>query len=179
MTTITVPAHDDVSQADQALLDNLKKAMGFVPNLYATMAHSETALGSYLAFQNTRRSLKPKERETVNLVVSQINHCRYCLSAHTMLARKYGLSDEEVLQVRRGHAPFDPRLDALAKLVKSVVVERGHTDPAALQAFFDAGFGQGHLVDVVMAIGVITVTNYLHSTTQVPIDFPLAPELDG
>src|ERR1041385_5585470 len=124
MTAITVPSRDDVSQADQALLDTLKKALGFVPNLYATMAHSESALGSYLASQNPRPSLKPKERETVNLVVSQINLCRYCLSAHTQIARKAGLGDEEVLEVRRGRAPFDARLDALAKLVKSMVTER-------------------------------------------------------
>ena len=31
-----------------------------------------------------------KAREVVNLVVSQVNGCRYCLAAHTALARRAG-----------------------------------------------------------------------------------------
>lgn len=33
------------------------------------------------------------------------------------------------------------------------------------------------LVDAIVAIGDKTVTNYLHGTTQVPVDFPAAPAL--
>jgi hypothetical protein len=42
MKTINVPTYDEVSPANQALFDNLKKGLGMVPNLYATLAHSET-----------------------------------------------------------------------------------------------------------------------------------------
>jgi hypothetical protein len=46
-----------------------------------------------------------------------------------------------------------------------------------VQAFFDAGWTQENLVDVIVVIGDKTVTNYLHGTTQVPVDFPAAPRL--
>ena len=46
-----------------------------------------------------------------------------------------------------------------------------------LQAFFDAGWTPENLVDVIVVIGDKTVTNYLHATTQVPVDFPAAPAL--
>ena len=75
MTAFSVPTRDDVTPDNQAIFDNLKKALGFVPNLYATFAHSPTALGTYLALQNAKSSLKPKEREVINLVVSQANDC--------------------------------------------------------------------------------------------------------
>ena len=75
MTTFSVPTRDDVTPDNQAIFDNLKKALGFVPNLYATFAYSPTALGTYLALQNAKSSLKPKEREVINLVVSQVNDC--------------------------------------------------------------------------------------------------------
>ena len=81
MKTITVPAYEQVSPANQAIFDNLKKGLGFVPNLYATFAHSDTALGTYLALQNAKSSLSPKAREVINLVVSQVNSCAYCLAA--------------------------------------------------------------------------------------------------
>ena len=177
MTTVLVPTYEQASPANQALMDNLKKSLSFVPNLYATFTHSETALGTYLALQNARSSLSPKAREVINLSVSQINGCRYCLAAHTMVGKMLGFSDEEVLEIRRGSARFDARLDALTKLTHNVMMTRGHTDKEVLQAFFDAGWNEGNLVDVMMVIGDKTISNYLHSTTEIPVDFPSAPEL--
>ena len=43
--------------------------MGFVPNLYATFAHSKTALGNYLSLQNGESSLSLKAREVINHLV--------------------------------------------------------------------------------------------------------------
>ena len=48
MTIFNVPTRDEVSSQNQAVFDTLKKSLGMVPNLYATFAHSETALGTYL-----------------------------------------------------------------------------------------------------------------------------------
>ena len=178
MKTIQVPRYEQVSPANQALFDSLKKGLGMVPNLYATLVHSEHALGNYLAFQQGRSSLSAKAREVINLVVSQVNACEYCLAAHTVIGKMNGFSDEQIIEIRRGRASFDPRLDALARLVRSIASERGHADPALVQAFFDAGWTEGNLVDAIVVIGDKTVTNYLHGTTKVPLDFPPAPALN-
>ncbi len=177
MNTVHVPTRDEVSPANQALFDQLKKGLGMVPNLYATLALSEHALGNYLAFQNAKSSITGKAREVVNLVVSQVNGCAYCLAAHTVIGGLVGFKPEQILEIRRGGASFDPRLDALAKLVKNIATERGHADPARVQAFLDAGWTPENLVDVIVVIGDKTVTNYLHATTQVPVDFPPAPAI--
>jgi AhpD family alkylhydroperoxidase len=177
MTPINVPTRDQVSPANQVLFDNLKKGLGMVPNLYATLAHSEHALGNYLALQNAKSSITGQAREVINLVVSQVNGCQYCLSAHTAIGAMVGFTPEQILEIRRGGAAFDAKLDALAKLVKNIVSERGHADPARVQAFFDAGWTRENLVDAIVVIGDKTVTNYLHGTTQVPVDFPAAPAL--
>jgi AhpD family alkylhydroperoxidase len=166
-----------VSPANQALFDTLKKGLGMVPNLYATLALSEHALGNYLALQNAKSSIAGKAREVINLVVSQVNSCQYCLSAHTVIGGMVGFTPEQIIEVRRGGAAFDTKLDALAKLVKNIATERGHADPARVQAFFDAGWTRENLVDAIVAIGDKTVTNYLHGTTKVPVDFPAAPAL--
>jgi hypothetical protein len=44
-STFAVPNRDTVSPANQAIFDARLKGVGIVPNLYATFAHSETALG--------------------------------------------------------------------------------------------------------------------------------------
>jgi AhpD family alkylhydroperoxidase len=116
MRTFTVPTAATVTPANQAIFAQLEKGLGKVPNLYATLAWSEHALGNYLALQNAKTSLTPKEREVINLVVSQVNDCAYCLAAHTVLGGMAGFTPEQILEIRKGAAVFDPKLDALARV---------------------------------------------------------------
>lgn len=177
MTPINVPSRDDVSPANQAIFDQLEGKLGMVPNLYATFAHSEHALGNYLAFQNGKSSITGKAREAINLVVSQVNACAYCLAAHTVIGGMVGFKPEQILEIRSGRAGFDGKLDALARLTKNIVETRGHADQALVEAFLSAGWTKENLVDAIVVIGDKTVTNYLHATTKVPVDFPAAPAL--
>ena len=177
MKAINVPTYEQVSTNNQAIFDQLKKSLSFVPNLYATFALSETALATYLALQNAKGSLSPKAREVVNLVVSQVNECEYCLAAHTALGKMVGFTPAQLIEIRQGSAAFDARLDALAKLVKSIAIERGHPDQELVEQFFDAGWSDANLVDVIVVIGDKIISNYLHGTTKIPVDFPAAPAL--
>ncbi len=166
-----------MSPNNQAIFDKLKNAMGFVPNLYATYAHSETALGDYLALQNRKTTLTPIEREVVNLVVSQVNDCKYCVPAHTAIAKMYKLTDEQILEIRKTEIPHDKKLDALAKAVKEITIKRGKPSSKTMDAFFEAGYDEANLVDVVMTIGDKIISNYFHGITQVPVDFPEVPQI--
>lgn len=179
MSRINVPTYTEVSPANQALFDNLKRALGVVPNLYATLAHSEHALDSYLALQNAKSSITGSAREVVNLVVSQVNECEYCLAAHTVIGKMVGFTDDQIMEIRGGTASFDPKLDALARLSKDIASKRGRVDDALVDAFFAAGWSKANLVDTIVTIGDKTITNYLHAVTQVAIDFPLAPKLSA
>jgi len=154
----------------------LKKALSFVPNLYATFAHSETALGTYLALQNAKSSLSAKEREVINLVVSQVNECKYCLAAHTALGKMVGFTDDQIMEIRHGKAQFDTKLDVLAKFLKEVTLTRGHADQAIIDSFFSAGWTEANLVDSLVVVGDKIISNYLHGVTKIPVDFPAAPE---
>ena len=140
--TFTVPEKAEVSTINQGIFDSLQKGLGFVPNLYAYFAKSETALGDYLAFQNRKTSLKAREREVINLVTSQINGCRYCQSAHTVLGKMNGFTDEQILEIRKGAASFDSKLDALAKFTASAVENRGRASEESKEAFFAAGYNE-------------------------------------
>lgn len=178
MRAFKIPTREEVTEGNQAIFDNLQKGLGFVPNLYASFAHSDTALGDYLTFQNRKSSLKAKEREVINLVVSQVNDCRYCQSAHTALGKMNGFSDDQILEIRSGIASFDPKLDALAKFVKNITVNRSKPDAEALESFYAAGYNDENLVDTIIVIGDKIISNFIHGATNTEIDFPLAPELE-
>ena len=177
MTHFTVPTRSEVSEGNQAIFDNLQKGLGFVPNLYATFAYSDSALADYLALQNRKSSLRAKEREVINLVVSQVNECLYCLSAHTALGKMNGFSEAQILEIRSGEAAFDAKLDALAKFVQDITINRGKPTAGVVENLFAAGYDRANLVDILIVIGDKITSNYFHGVTQIPIDFPVAQPL--
>ena len=177
MSTFNVPTREEVSENNQVIFDNLNKALGFVPNLYATYANSDTALENYLNFSNAKTSLSAKEKEVVNLAVSEVNGCIYCLSAHTAIGKMNGFTDEQILELRAGHFTTNQKLDALAKLAKNITENRGRTDDAVLENYFNAGYTKANLIDTISLVGDKTISNYIHSTTKVPVDFPVAQPL--
>lgn len=178
MTHFNVPTHAEVGADNQIIFDNLQKGLGFVPNLFAAIAYSDTALGTYLQFQNAKTSLSKKEKEAVNLVVSQVNGCRYCQSAHTVIGKMNGFTEAQIIEIRSGSASFDPKLDALVRLVAEITQSHGRPTERTLQNFFAAGYTKAGLVDAILAIADKVVMNYLHNITKVPIDFPVAVELE-
>jgi uncharacterized peroxidase-related enzyme len=176
MTTFAVPTRDEVAPANQTIFDNLQKALGFVPNLYATIAYSDNGLAKYLAYQNAKTSLSNKEKEAVNLIVSQTNGCIYCQSAHIVLGKMNGFSDEQLSDIRKGKST-DAKLNALVALATDITKNRGNASTENVEAFFANGYTKENLVDLILQVSDKTAMNYLHNLTKVPVDFPLAPAL--
>ncbi|AZQ45067.1 carboxymuconolactone decarboxylase family protein [Nonlabens ponticola] len=177
MSYLNVPSREDVSPANQAIFDNLEKKIGFVPNLYATYAHSEFGLNNLLQLGGAPSSLSNKEQQIVNLTVSQVNNCDYCLAAHTAMGKGAGFNDDQILEIRTGHASFNEKYDALAALSKNITENRGYADELHVTNFLEAGYTKENLVDVILKVGEKTISNYLHNLTKVPVDFPAAPSL--
>lgn len=168
-----VPTREEVAPVNQQIFDNLNKALGFVPNLYATIAYSDNGLKRYLDYQNAKTSLSNREKEVVNLIVSEVNGCLYCRSAHTVLGKMNGFNDEQILDLRRGKSD-NAKLDALVKLAEDITRNRGRASEDNLQAFFAQGYTRENLVDVILQVSDKTAMNYLHNLTDIPVDFPVA-----
>ena len=178
MATFNVPQRNEVNETNQGIFDNLEKQLGFVPNLFATYALSNNALNNYLTLSGAQTSLNNKEKEVVNLAVSEVNGCNYCLAAHTAIAQMNGFTQEQTLELRAGRASFQSRYNALAALSRNITENRGKADQSVVDAFFEAGYTQENLIDTIVLVGDKTISNYLHNTTQVPVDFPAAQALE-
>lgn len=177
--TNTVPTKNEVNTTNQAIFDSLESKLGFVPNLYATFANSENGLENYLNFSGAKTSLSAKEKEVVNLAVSEVNECLYCLSAHTAIAKMNGFTEDQILELRSGSASFNEKLNALAAVAKNITENRGKTEATFVADFLAAGYNKGNLIDVISLVGDKTISNYIHSTFQFPIDFPEAQPLQA
>lgn len=178
MRPFDVPIREDVSEQNRQIFDDLENKVGFVPNIYATYAHSSTAPARYLTFANSETSLNNREKEAINLVTSQVNGCAYCLAAHTKIGTMNGFTEEQTLEIRQGQALFDPELHALISLAQSISLNRGNVSDSELEAFFEAGHDKEKLIDVIVQVGEKSITNLLHNLTKIPVDFPEAPELE-
>ena len=172
-----VPEKDEVGAINQGIYDMMTKAVGFMPNLYAELAYSSHALKTYMTAQNSPSSLTAKEKEAVNLVVSQVNTCAYCLAAHSELARRAGFTDDQIIQIRKGKVNFDPKLDALVAFTKSLMENKGHVQNALVNNFFTAGYSNENMMDLLVLAGIRLIANYLYALTNVDIDWPHASEI--
>lgn len=177
MSEFNVLKKEELTDKGQGIFSSLEKAVGFVPNIYAAMAHSEDGLANYLAFSGAKTSFSNKEKEVIDLAVSQVNGCRYCQAAHTAIGKLNGFTEEQVLELRKGTASWDTKLNALANLTKEVAITKGKANSSLVSAFYSAGYSKQNLVDLTIAIGIITVTNTFHNLTEVEIDFPIAEEI--
>jgi len=178
MRKFQVPTREQVDEKGQALFDNLEKQVGMVPNLYATIGHSSNALEAYLNYQGAQAkgTFKAKEREAVYLAVSEVNDCNYCRAAHTALGKMNGFTEEETRQLRAGTHP-DEKLNTITRLAADIQRTHGKPDAALLEKFFDLGYDEKALVDLISLIADKVLANYLHNITQIPIDFPAAQPL--
>ena len=173
MRIFEVPTREKVNDLNKGIFDQLEKQIGFVPNLYATYAYSNNALNNYLTLSGAKTSLSNREKEAVNLVVSEVNRCSYCLSAHTAIAKMNGFNEGEILELRSGKASFDDKLNALVTFASNSVQNRGRVTNEVKELYFEAGYSEENLIDTIVLIGDKTISNYINNTTDVPIDFPV------
>lgn len=179
MNKFPIPGTNDVTGANDNLFAHMERVIGFVPNIYAVFAHSTRALPALMCVEGMPSVLSEREREAVNLVVSQVNGSHYDLSAHTQLAIQQGLTELDIVEIRSGFSTLSSRIDVLVKLAQSIAVNRGWPGPGLIAAFFREGYSRGALMELIVLIGARTITNYAYAITQVPIDFPLAPALSA
>lgn len=178
MKKLSVLKKEQAPEQSRLIFEGIEKAVGMLPNIYAVIGNSANALGSYLTFSEAQKngSFNAKEREAVFLAVSEENGCNYCLSAHTAIAKMNGYSEDETLQLRAG-THSDRKLSILTNLAKSIVTNRGRAEENLVQSFYDAGYDEKALVDLIALVVDKTFTNYIGRLAKPEIDFPKAQPL--
>lgn len=165
-------------EGTRLILESIKKKIGMVPNLYATIGHSSAALEGYLGLSDAlaKGSLSPREVELLNLHVSELNGCGYCLSAHSALAARAGVSPDDVAAARTGHAS-SARESAILALARRVVRTGGSRAGGELAVARAAGLSDAEIIEVLAHVANRAFANSVAILAQTEIDFPRAPRL--
>jgi uncharacterized peroxidase-related enzyme len=162
------------------LLDAVKAKLGIVPNMTRAMAVSPSVLEAYLGFSGAlgHGVLPARVREQLALDIGEANHCDYCVSAHSAIGKHAGLSDQDILDSRRGTSA-DPKTDALLRFARTVVAKQGVVDDADVEAVRAAGYGDAEIAEVVAHVALNIFTNYFNNVAGTAIDFPKVPALSA
>jgi len=158
-----------------------KKSLGFVPNMYSAMAHSPGLLETYqLGYQLFREAsgFSAVEQEVVFLTISFENSCDYCLAAHSVIADAYSKVPKDVTDaIRAGTEISDPKLRTLSSFTRHLLRSRGRPSADDVRTFIDAGYTENQILEVILAIGVKTFSNYANHILGTPVDEVFASRL--
>lgn len=161
------------------LLDATHKQLGRVPNLYRAMANSPKALGAYLAFRGALQggALDSAMCERIALLSAQLNDCDYCIAAHTFRGGKIGLSEQELVQTRKGQSP-SPRIHAALTFVTELIQSKGAVEAATRDGVLAAGWSANEVGEMVAHVALNVFSNYFKQVAEPALDFPPAPPLE-
>ena len=164
---------EQVTGKTKQLFDAVQSKLGVVPNLVRVLGVAPAALEGYLGLSGALAGgqLNAKVREQIALTVAESNLCGYCLSAHTFLGGKVGLTPEEIVKARHAEASTDKN-DAILKLARSIVVQRGEISDSDLAKARTAGLTDGEVVETVANVAVNIFTNYVNHVARTVVDFP-------
>lgn len=173
MSRINTVTFETANEEQKALLDAIQQKLGMVPNFLKIFANSPSALRAFLGLHSIagEGSLDLQTRERIALVVAQENSCDYCVSAHTAIGRKAGLSGAEMEANRKGTSQ-DAKAAVAVKLARALVEHQGDITTADLLEARNAGYTDADIVEIITHVGMTLLTTILGKASRVEIDFP-------
>jgi uncharacterized peroxidase-related enzyme len=173
MSRINLVTKDSANADQSALLDAIQAKLGMVPNFLKVLANSPDALRAFLGLHAIAETggLDPQTRERIAVSIAQGNACEYCLSAHTAIGRKAGLTNDE-LEANRAGGSLDARAAAAVAFAQALNSHVGDVTQAEIDAVRKAGYGDAEIVEIIAHVGMNILTNLVGKASQVDIDFP-------
>ena len=156
------------------ILDAVSEKIGFIPNLFSGLALQPKVLEAFVVLDGSfsETSLSSIERQVVLLAASVENGSGYCVAGHTLFARALEVPEKQLAAMRSGTPVDDRKLEALHTFTRRLIVTRGHVTARDVNDFVSAGYSREQILDVILGLACKTVTNYVTSAMQIPLDDP-------
>ncbi|MCW7545486.1 peroxidase-related enzyme [Aurantimonas litoralis] len=172
VTALGLAMAEPLSERTQAFFAKCQEKLGLVPNVLLAYAFDERKLEAFSTFYNDlmlgESELSKLDREIIAVVVSSINHCHYCLTAHGAAVRQLSGDPgfgEAIAQNWRAAGLDDQRAAMLDFVVQ--LTERPDTIVEAdRQALRDAGYSNRGIFDIAAVAAFFAMSNRVASATD-------------
>ncbi len=169
---IPVPAREDLEEGTRKYFDICDEKLGMVPNVLASYSFDPVKLRAFSDMYGDlmlgESGLSKLEREMIAVVVSSINKCFYCLTAHGAAVRELSgdpiLGELMVMNYRAAELPVRQRamLDFADKLTKSPseVIEEDR------QKLREAGWTDRDIWDIAATVSFFNMSNRMSTAVD-------------
>ena len=173
MSRINLVTDAQANEEQQALYAAIQAQLGMIPNFLKVFANSPAALRAFLGLHGIagEGSLDAQTRERIALGLAEQNACEYCVSAHTAIGRKAGLSNTEI-EANRAGSSEDAKAAVAVKFARSLAEHNGDVTTAELLEVRNSGYDEAEIVEIITHVGMNVLTNILGKASRVEIDFP-------
>jgi len=177
MTTFIRHTVETAPDASKPIMETVKKKMGFVPNLMASMAEAPVLIESYLTMMGLfdKTDLSETERQIILMTNNRLNGCTYCMAAHTAVSKMAKVDDHVVEALRAGTPIDDPKLESLRTFAAIVNESRGKPTEEQIETFLAAGYTKQTVLEVVVGTALKVLSNYTTPVTKPEVDAAFAP----
>lgn len=171
-TALDLPQMDPLPESTQKYFDLCQDKLGMVPNVLRAHAFDVAKLDSFTALYNelmlAGSGLSKLEREMIAVVVSSINKCFYCLTAHGAAVRQLSGDPRlgEMLVMNWRVAPLDARQSAMLAFAEKVTIASATIVEEDRQNLRDAGFSDRDIWDIANVAGFFNMSNRVASATK-------------
>ncbi|MDP4065877.1 hypothetical protein IMCC1933_29860 [Rhodobacteraceae bacterium IMCC1933] len=171
-TALDLPMVTPLPDATQKYFDICQDKLGMVPNVLQAYAFNIDKLNAFTTLYNdvmlADSGLSKLEREMIAVVVSSINKCFYCLTAHGATVRALSgdpiLGEQLVMNYRT--ADLDARQKAMLDFAALMTESSQHIEEADRAALRAVGFSDRDIWDISAVAGFFNMTNRIASATD-------------
>lgn len=155
----------------KAYFDKCQEKLGFVPNVLKAYAFDAVKLKAFIDMADdlmlANSGLSKLEREMIAAVVSAINHCHYCLTAHGAAVRFRGdpVLGELMVQNYRA-ADLEPRQKAMLEFAVKLTEQPDKMEEADRAALRKAGFSDRDIWDIAAVAAFYNMSNRLAAAVE-------------
>lgn len=173
LPAIALPlASAELDAANRAYFDKCLEKIGFVPNVLQAYAFDMAKLSAFAAMYNdlmlAPSGLSKLEREMIAVVVSAVNRCYYCLTAHGAAVRQLSgdpiLGEQLVMNYRA--ARLDPRRRAMLDFAAKLTERPNEVEEEDREALRRVGLSERDIWDVSAVVGFFNMSNRIASATD-------------
>lgn len=169
VTALDLPAAAPLPDDVAAYFAKCRDKLGLIPNVLRAYAFAPEKFRAFSQFYNELMlgpsGLSKLEREMIAVVVSAVNRCHYCLTAHGAAARQ--LSGDpalgETLAANWRAADLSPRHAALLGFAEKVAEASHRIGEPDRQALREAGFCDADIWDAAAVASFFAMSNRMAS----------------
>ena len=171
-TALDLPMVDPLPEATQKYFDVCQDKLGMVPNVLRAYAFDIDKLNAFTALYNdvmlAGSGLSKLEREMIAVVVSSVNKCYYCLTAHGAAVRQLSGDPKlgEMLVMNWRVASLDARQTAMLHFAEMMTVSSAQITEKDRDALRQVGFSDRDIWDIAAVAGFFNMSNRIASATQ-------------